>query len=57
VNDKKLKSYFTKQFDTKFGEVYTEKNCATCEAAICWRLFAIHFSLKFYEIDPWFKNC
>jgi hypothetical protein len=33
---KKLKSHFTKHFCTKFGEVIVEKNCVTCEAAICW---------------------
>jgi hypothetical protein len=33
---KKLKSHFTKHFLAKFGKDYAEKNCATCEAAICW---------------------
>jgi hypothetical protein len=33
---KNLESHFTKHFRTKFGEVDTEKICATCEAVICW---------------------
>jgi hypothetical protein len=51
VNDKKLKSNHTKHFRMKFGEVYVEKICATCKAAVCWQLFAIRFSPKFDEID------
>ncbi len=47
-----LKSHFTKQFRTKFGEVDAQTFCATCEAAICWQLFTMHFLLNFAEIGP-----
>ena len=47
-----LKSHFTKQFHTKFGEVDAQTFCATCEAAICWRLFTMHFWLNLDEIGP-----
>jgi hypothetical protein len=53
---KKLKSHFTKHFRMKFCEVYAEKVCATCKAAICCQLFAVGFLPKFNEIDPWKKK-
>jgi hypothetical protein len=34
------------------GEVDAQKFCATCEAAICWQLFTMHFLLNFAEIGP-----
>jgi hypothetical protein len=51
-----MHSFFTqmtKKAEMPFHKTFSFKICATCKAAICWQLFAIRFSPKFDEIDPW----